>query len=276
MAAGLLAGASGPAAAAPDSPQAPERPLRVMCFNIHHGVGVDGRLDLERIAQLVEQQEAEVVGLQEVDRHFSSRSDFVDQAQWLARRLQMHVVYGANLSYAPLQPGAPRREYGTAVLSRHPILEWSNTFLPMRPGAEQRGLLHALVTVRGVPVRIYNTHLQHTSTAERMAQVTRIRELIGDPDESVILVGDLNATPEAPEIIEITKDLSDTWLDAGVGPGHTYDAESPHARIDYVLSSDDVVARSAAVIASESSDHLPVVVDVALPGSKVGVALGAR
>ncbi|MGH3660152.1 MAG: endonuclease/exonuclease/phosphatase family protein, partial [Micromonosporaceae bacterium] len=219
--AAFLLGAAVPAAAESGTPQAPDRPLRVLCFNIHHGVGTDDRLDLERIARLVEEQDAEVLGLQEVDRHFGARSDFVDQAGWLARRLQMHVVYGANLSFDPLQPDAPRREYGTAWLSRHPIHEWSNTFLPKRETSEQRGLLYAKVTVRGVPVRLYNTHLQHTSATERLAQVAKIRELIGTPDESVILVGDLNATPEAPEILEVTRDLVDTWVEAGVGPGYT-------------------------------------------------------
>lgn len=269
---GTVAGVSGPAAALPGTAQSQERELRVMCFNIHHGVGLDGRLDLERIARVAESQSAEVIGLQEVDRHFSARSNFVDQARWLAGRLDMHVVYGANLSYDPLQPDAPRREYGTALLSRYPIHEWSNTFLPKEPTSEQRGLLYARLTVRGVPLRVYNTHLQHTSGTERMAQVIRIRELIGTPGESLVLLGDLNATPEAPEIAEITRDLVDTWLEAGVGPGYTYDAASPTKRIDYVLSSADVVTRAAAVVTTDSSDHLPVLADVVLPGGLVGTA----
>jgi endonuclease/exonuclease/phosphatase family metal-dependent hydrolase len=271
--AGIVAGASGPVLAQPGTAETQQRELRVMCFNIHHGVGLDGRLDLERIARVTESQAAEVVGLQEVDRHFSTRSNFVDQARWLADRLGMHVVFGANLSYDPLEPGAPRRDYGTALLSRYPIHEWSNTFLPKEPTSEQRGLLYARLTVRGVPLLVYNTHLQHTSQTERMAQVIRIRELISTPNESLLLLGDLNATPDAPEIAEITKDLTDTWLAAGVGPGYTYDAANPTKRIDYVLSSSGIVARTAAVVTTGSSDHLPVVVDVVLPGGLVG---GAR
>jgi len=100
----------------------------------------------------------------------------------------------------------------------------------------------------------------------------RIRELIGTPRESLVLLGDLNATPDAPEIAEITKDLTDTWLEAGVGPGYTYDAANPTKRIDYVLTSGGVVARTAAVATTDSSDHLPVVVDVVLPGGLVGAS----
>ena len=53
--------------------------LRVASFNIHHGVGLDGKLDLDRIAEVVRSTGAEVVGLQEVDRHLSVRSGWIDQ-----------------------------------------------------------------------------------------------------------------------------------------------------------------------------------------------------
>lgn len=247
----------------------PERPLRVATFNIHHGAGLDGLVDLERIAVVVDQTDAEVVGLQEVDRHFGERSNFVDQATWLARRLRMRVVFGANLDFDPLTPGAPRRQYGTAILSRYRIHEWRNTLLPRPEGGEQRGLLEATISVRGARVRVFNTHLQHTSQVERLAQIQLIREVLTTTRESVVLLGDLNATPETPEIAAITEDLADAWAQAGVGDGFTYDAATPHARIDYVLSSPDVVARTAAVVATDASDHLPVVVDLALPGSRV-------
>jgi endonuclease/exonuclease/phosphatase family metal-dependent hydrolase len=245
------------------------RPLRAASFNIHHGVGVDGLLNLERIATVVEDTHPDVIGLQEVDRHFGERSDFVDQARWLADRLDLHVVFGANLDLEPLTPGAPRRQYGTAILSRYRIREWRNTLLPRPAGGEQRGLLEAVVNVRGVRVRAYNTHLQHNSQEERLAQVAAIRSIVAEARESVVLVGDLNATPDSPEIGAITEDLADAWAQAGEGDGFTYDAETPHARIDYVLTSSDIVARTAAVVTSDASDHLPVVADLVLPGGRI-------
>lgn len=265
--AGIVAG-TGPAGGHPAAAP-PPRPLRVSTFNIHHGVGLDDLLDLERIAATVESTEAEVVGLQEVDRHFGERSAFVDQATWLAERLGMYVVFGANLDRDPLTPEAPRRQYGTAILSRHRITEWTNTLLPRPEGGEQRGLLEAVVSVRGLPVRVFNTHLQHNSQVERLAQIAALREILADADESVVLLGDLNATPESPEIDSITEDLVDAWVTAGVGDGYTYDADTPHARIDYVMSSGDVVARTAAVVPTDAADHLPVVVDLGLPGGGV-------
>lgn len=252
-------------------PSAVDRPLRVMSFNIHHGAGLDGQLDLQRIADVIDEADLDVVGLQEVDRHWSSRSDFVDQAEWLARELNMHVVYGANLDLDPASPDQPRRQYGTAILSDAPILESDNTYLPRFDGHEQRGLLRARVVVRGVPVQVYNTHLQHNNAAERIAQAEAIEALIGTPDDSVVMMGDLNAVPGTPEIETLVDRLIDAWVAAGVGDGSTYPAEDPDRRIDYVLTSDDVIVRTAAVITSDSSDHLSVQADVLLPGAKVGV-----
>jgi endonuclease/exonuclease/phosphatase family metal-dependent hydrolase len=264
--ASVVAG-TGTAAGAPGAP--PPRPLRVATFNIHHGVGLDGLLDLERIAATVDSTGAEVVGLQEVDVHFGVRSNFVDQANWLADRLGMYVVFGANLDFDPLTPDAPRRQYGTAILSAHRIRAWTNTLLPRPEGGEQRGLLEAHIRVRGLPVRVFNTHLQHNSQVERLAQIAAIRDVLAGTDESVVMLGDLNATPESPEIANLTEDLVDAWVTAGVGDGFTFDAATPHARIDYVMSSGDIVARTAAVVTTDAADHLPVVVDLGLPGGGV-------
>jgi endonuclease/exonuclease/phosphatase family metal-dependent hydrolase len=264
--ASVVAG-TGTAAGAPGAP--PPRPLRVATFNIHHGVGLDGLLDLERIAATVDSTGAEVVGLQEVDVHFGMRSNFVDQANWLADRLGMYVVFGANLDFDPLTPDAPRRQYGTAILSAHRIRAWTNTLLPRPEGGEQRGLLEAHIRVRGFPVRVFNTHLQHNSQVERLAQIAAIRDVLAGTDESVVMLGDLNATPESAEIANLTEELVDAWVTAGVGDGFTFDAATPHARIDYVMSSGDIVARTAAVVTTDAADHLPVVVDLGLPGGGV-------
>ena len=259
-----------PAATASEAPAAASlRELRVATFNIHHGVGLDGVLDLARIAATVERTGAEVVGLQEVDRHWSERSNFVDQATWLADVLGMDLAFGANLDLDPPAAGAPRRQYGTAILSAHKIRATTNTLLPRPLGGEQRGLLEAVIKVRGIPVRVFNTHLQHDSQLERLAQVARIREVLATAEESVVLLGDLNATPDTPEIAGLTDRLVDAWVTAGVGDGFTFDAATPHARIDYVMSSGNVVARTAAVVTTDAADHLPVVVDLALPGKRL-------
>nr|WP_245975491.1 endonuclease/exonuclease/phosphatase family protein [Amycolatopsis palatopharyngis] len=241
-----------------------------MSFNIHHGAGVDGRLDLRRIADVVKTARVDVLALQEVDRHWSERSEFVDQAAWLADALDMHAVYGANLDRDPVEAGQPRRQYGTAILSAVPILDSENISLPKYEGHEQRGLLRARIVVRGTVAQIYNTHLQHNDAAERLEQAQAIKQLIAERDEPAILLGDLNALPDAPEIRTLLEGLVDTWEAGGSGEGWTYPSQAPDRRIDYILTSADIGTRSATVVTSDGSDHLPVRAEVLLPGAGGG------
>ncbi|TDD30757.1 metal-dependent hydrolase [Kribbella turkmenica] len=255
----MLAPTSAVAAEPADTAGRPERPLTVMTYNIHHGAGYDGVLDLERIAVLIEKSGADVIGLQEVDRHWSERSNRVDQPAWFAKRLNMHYGYAANLDLPPLNPGEPNRQYGTAILSRYPIKDFTNTLLPKYPGQEQRGLAVATIKVRGVELRFANTHLTHNNNAERLEQAQKVVSVLGASEQPTMLVGDLNARPDAPEIKTLTALLSDTWVDVGTGPGYTSPAENPTARIDYLLHSSRVTPKKAAVPVSPASDHLPVV-----------------
>jgi endonuclease/exonuclease/phosphatase family metal-dependent hydrolase len=257
----LLASCAPPPAAT----SAPTRALKVMTLNIHHGVGVDGLLDLDRIAATIASSGADLVGLQEVDRHFSARSNFVDQASYLASVLHMSVAFGANLDLDPLVPGQPRRQFGNALLSRFPILSWANTLLPRVAGSEQRGLLEAMIDTDNGPMSVFATHLHFASSAERVVQVQAIIDAISPPDAREVLLCDLNASPGSPEVVALLTRFTDAWVEAGNGDGFTFPSSDPQFRIDYVLTSRDLSVSSAAVVASGSSDHLPVVATVTPP-----------
>jgi endonuclease/exonuclease/phosphatase family metal-dependent hydrolase len=241
--------------------------MRVATFNIHHGDGQDGVPDLERTARTLAATGGDLIGLQEVDRHFSARSGWVDQAAWLGERLDMQVVFGANLDLSPTEPGAPRRQYGNALLSAYDILDWHNILLPRLGNDEQRGLLDVLVDVAdGSLTHILVTHLQHDSRTARLLQVDAIRQVLASSEPPVVLAGDLNARPDTTEIRQLTDALVDAWATAGRGPGYTFSARRPRARIDYVMSSDDLVAWGAEVMRSQAADHLPLVADLQSAG----------
>ncbi len=255
---GLLAAGLTPAAAHDgDHPGPADVRLSVLTFNIHAGLGPDRSLDLEGIAEEIRRSGADVVGLQEVDRHYGPRSSYIDEPAWLAERLQLHVAYGANLDLEPEQPGQPRRQYGTAILSRFPIQESENILLPNQDGLEQRGLLRARILARGSRVDVYTTHLQHNTPSIRAAQASRIVELVGQRSCPALLTGDLNATPQEEPTRILTAELADSWPAAG-GAGFTYPAEAPTKRIDYVLHSESVRASQAEVLPTAVSDHRPV------------------
>ncbi|MDR2999136.1 MAG: endonuclease/exonuclease/phosphatase family protein [Microbacterium sp.] len=258
-------GAAPATAATPPLPDAATRDVTVVSYNIHHAQGADGALDLERIAQVLEKSGADVIGLQEVDRHFGARSDYVDQAAWLADRLGMSYCYSANLDLDPETGRTERRQYGTAILSSYPMGDCENTLLPNQPGGEQRGLAQADVRVRGVELRVYNTHLTHQSQQGRLDQAAVFNEKARAAGMPTVLVGDLNAEPGTPEYDAFTQVLADAWPVVGDGPGYTFDSDNPIGRIDYALTSADVTPIAAEVVATIASDHMPLVTEVILP-----------
>lgn len=269
LAAGVVLAGLSPAepatAANPVTAKPPARTLTVMSFNIHHAAGTDGVVDVERIADVVRANHIDVVAMQEVDRHYSERSGWADEPAELAKTLGYHVVFGANIDEDPPAAGQPRIQYGTAILSRYPIVHWSNTLLFRSPDQEQRGLLRADIEVRGARVHVFDTHLEAYSLLDRGTQAQQVADLIGDARPS-ILMGDLNATPDAPELAPIFAKVADAWPVAGTGPELTYPAEGPVKRIDFVLTAAGAQPRQCTVVTTNpvAADHLPVACEVSL------------
>ncbi|MEL4503658.1 endonuclease/exonuclease/phosphatase family protein [Luteococcus sp. H138] len=217
------------------------------------------------MATVLEQTDAQVIGLQEVDRHWGERSEHVDQAKWLAERLGMNYCYTANLDNPPADGHTENRQYGTAILSDYPLENCTSTPLTNHPKGEQRSLAQADLKVRGVPVRFYNTHLTHNSDAGREVQAREMNEIIAADDRPAILVGDLNAGPEKPVYQDFVKHLTDVWAAVGEGDGFTFDSDNPKGRIDYILASGQVVPISMKVVPTIASDHMPIVAELKLP-----------
>lgn len=239
--------------------------ITVLSYNIHHGEGLDGELDLQRIADEITATGADVIGLQEVDNHWGERSEWQDQAAALAELLDMHYAFGANLDLDPGEGQTHRRQYGTAVLSRYPIRSAQNHLLtnieyPERP-TEQRGVLHAVINYRGAHLDFYNTHLDHQRTEQRISQVNEILDIVAQSRGTAILVGDLNATPETPEVSMLT---DGPFVDAFAGSDgdFTYPAETPTKRIDFILAADALAITDAEVLSTQASDHLPITATV--------------
>ena len=238
--------------------------ITLLSYNIHSGVGVDGIVDLGRIVDVIVASGADLVALQEVDRHRRAQSRFEDQPGVLAERLGLHLAYAANLDEEPARPGARRAQYGTALLSRRPLEGVTNTLLPCFPGSEQRGLLEACVVVDGTVLRVLGTHLQWDTETERTRQAEAVVATLDE--RPTVLLGDLNTTPGSTAHTCLAGRLEDAWTVVGEGDGHTFDAEPPPRRIDYVWVGGGVRAVSAQVVRSEASDHHALRVEVALPG----------
>lgn len=286
----ILGGAvlgAGPAVASPGQGKTKTTDVTVMSFNIHYGADSDNSFDLERTASVIEDSGAEIIGLQEVDNHWGARSEFLDEAAWLADRLDMHVVYGANLDEPPLPGDTENRQYGTAILSEYPILSSENHLLTNieyeEQPTEQRGLLEAVVNVRGNHIAFYSTHLDFQREEQRALQVEEILEITGTSKRPAVIVGDLNAAPDAPELQPLFSAFTDTFAALGQNEDYTFgpdleglpgsgSVENPTLRIDYILTARGATATSAEVIRTTASDHLPIVAELSItktPNGKV-------
>jgi endonuclease/exonuclease/phosphatase family metal-dependent hydrolase len=229
----------------------------VLTFNIHHGEGMDRRIDLPRIARVIQSVQPDLVALQEVDRA-TGRSGGVDQLAELARLTEMHAAFGKAIDH---QGGA----YGVAILSRYEIESQKTHLLPSQPDREQRVALEVRPKLPAGPALVFvSLHLDHQLATERIAQVERIIEIFADETRPVILAGDFNARPESDELARLTAkwSLSDSQEKAFTCP-----AEAPAYKIDYVLYPAAAAWRVQSVRVvddSKSSDHRPLIVELVI------------
>jgi endonuclease/exonuclease/phosphatase family metal-dependent hydrolase len=266
-AAAFAASAFAPSAAgqASQQPAPPAVRLRVLTYNIHHGEGTDGKLDLARIAKVISGEKPDLVALQEVDVN-TTRTGGVDQAAELARLTGMHVVFGKAIDY---QGGA----YGNAVLSRFPITSHAVHPLPAKEGSEKRCGLAAVVRPwQGGPALTFvSTHLDHLrDESDRLAQADALQQaLLKDTEQATILAGDLNAVPGS----ETIKRFTGKWVDTGAeANAPTVPAARPNRRIDYVLLRPAAVWRAVETKVLEesvASDHRAVLAVVEWRGQPV-------
>ena len=240
-------------------------PLRVMAYNIHSAIGEDGVLDLDRTAATIGAQHPDVVGLEEVDVNWATRSNYLDEAQELASRLHMRVFFAPIYDLPPDRPGAPNRQFGVAVLSRLPVLATENhpitrlsTQDPNPVPALAPGFGEVVVNDRGVHVHVYVTHLDYRAdpSVRAMQVADTLSILDADPaGEPQVLIGDFNAPPSAPEIAPLLARMHDT----GPAGEPTYPADVPTAKIDYVTAAGWFRVLGGSVPDTQASDHRPVV-----------------
>ena len=219
--------------------------ITFLTYNIRNCRGVGGKVSLGRTAGTIARTGAVVAGLQEVDR-YNPRSCFADQARKFGKMLQMQAVFGPNINPLGLIG------FGNAVLSVYPISAWYNYQLP-REG-ERRGLLRAEICAGPLGFAFYNTHLGLDEN-ERLRQVDKIISVVGAEKLPLVLVGDFNAPPDAPEMRAIAGALPpNKQLD----PLPTFPSVRPEHQIDYIFYSRHWRLVEQRVFDSQASDHLPL------------------
>lgn len=226
-------------------------PVRIMTYNLHNGFNTDGYLDMEAVAQVIENNNPDIIALQEISRGWVI-SGRIDMLTWLSQRLNMPYVSGPTAD--PL--------WGNAILSRYPIVEYENYDLPPRDLFILRGFTSVVIDLGGGNnLQVIATHFHHLegdSDIRRM-QSTAIVDFWNGADRTVIL-GDFNAEPGAPEIDMLRQaGLVDALADMESAQAYTYHSANLYRRIDYIWVSPDLEVQKVHVPFSNASDHLPVI-----------------
>jgi endonuclease/exonuclease/phosphatase family metal-dependent hydrolase len=235
----------------------PKKTIRVMTFNIHTGVGVDKKLDLQRIADVIIQESPDLVGLQEVDRGVR-RTEGIDEIAELAKMTRMDYAFGYNLDY---QEG----QYGIAILSKSLIQKIDHRKYQNRREAERRGMLRVEVDIGGRMIDFVTTHLDYQHDDDRLFETEQLLKFLADVKNPLIVVGDFNDEPDGSAYKLMATKFVDSWIGSRAkGDGFSYSADKATKRIDYIFyrTSDDVRARKVWVVRTPASDHLPVMAEL--------------
>lgn len=226
--------------------------LRIATWNVHEGVGADGRYDPQRISRVLHELDAEVIALQEVPLGGPGRHD-------LAADIEMPP--GWQLAVGPTLD-TPARRFGNAVISRHPIEEVRSIDLSFGR-REPRGALDADIECRGRRLRVVATHLG-LAAAERRAQVRRLLAAFDTDRMPVVLLGDINEW--------FVRGRPLRWLRRHFGvtrPVRSFPARLPLFALDRIWMHPierlvDVRAHRSET-ARVASDHLPIVARIDWP-----------
>lgn len=229
--------------------------VRVLSYNIHIGIGMDGKLNLARTAEVINRVKPDLVALQEVDRN-SKRVGGLDEPAELARLTGMKCAFAKALD-------VPGGDYGELILSRYPLKDIRQDVFPSEQRCESRAVVSARVRLgdHGPEVMFAGTHLEHANSAVRLHQAQQLTRVLAQRQPlAAILAGDLNAAPGSP----VLKAVCEKWQDATAGkPEPTWPSDKPRNKIDYILYRPAErwrVVSSEVVVEPMASDHRPVLV----------------
>jgi endonuclease/exonuclease/phosphatase family metal-dependent hydrolase len=238
---------------------APE--LRVMTYNVHGCVGTDGKRSEARIAEIIAQSGADIVGLQELDLG-RRRSAGVDQAGLIAEHLGWHLHFHPAMSHE-------NEHYGDAIVSRFPLIARQARELPAVPSRfcpEKRSAHWVEVQAASGVVHVINTHLG-LGRRERLVQAQLLAgpEWIGSvpADQALIVLGDFNSLPGSPPWRAIAARMVEVRTVHRHRRAATYPTAFPFLALDHIFVNDRFAVRDVLVFrgsdARKASDHFPLV-----------------
>ena len=233
--------------------------LTCVTYNVHSGVGLDERYDLERIRGVLADLRADVMCLQELNCGMWRRSHD-DQVKVLARGLELTPSFCA---VRPEEQGS----FGLAVLSSLPVVRHEQYDLSYEPTSEPRFCQRVDLAVEADAVlHVFNCHLG-LAARERVFQRNRMLSdailLSEDLHHPVMLLGDFNDSPISVVHRSLRKHFADAFRAVGKRWGPTFKAGPLALRLDRIYCSRNIRVLDCWVPDEDrtrvASDHRPVV-----------------
>jgi endonuclease/exonuclease/phosphatase family metal-dependent hydrolase len=232
----------------------------MMTWNVHHGKNTSNQLSVPAQAKFIAQQGAHVVALQELQTW--------DQNQPALFETELERATGVDWTrvWAPVNDNAGTE--GNLLLTRLPVSS-STTFQMHATGnleaiGPNRSVAQATVSVGGVPVHVFSTHLDYANTTYRTAQLLDMMDWLPRFSGRHVVAGDFNSTPGTYWITTMMGDYYDTWQDVtgSSSGGGTING----VRFDYLFrgraAGDKITPTNVKTVAPNGlSDHSPVIAD---------------
>ncbi|MCL4258283.1 MAG: endonuclease/exonuclease/phosphatase family protein [Anaerolineales bacterium] len=230
--------------------------FRVINYNIHDAVNTDGRVDPEALARIIEESGADVVGLQEISRGWLIWGG-MDMLEWLAQRLDMQYIWGPTAD----------AQWGNAILTRLPIISYTNNPLPPEDVLLLRGYLYAEIEVNGQTLHVIDTHFSEKAGQDDIrAQQASVLVDVAAGRPATIVMGDLNSLPDSLALdVMLGGGFIDISRESGLSNTFTYPSFAADHQIDYIFISPDLQFSDFAIPLTTASDHLPLSVTISLP-----------
>ncbi len=244
--------------------------LRILSYNIHKGFTIGNtEFILQQIRHALREMNADILFLQQVQGDHHDKKwhppewKTAIQFEYLADTLWPHFSYGKNSIY-------PEGHHGNAILSKFPIVEWSNQIISTNR-LEQRGLLKTKIRIpeNGKEILLINTHLDLTQTGRDKQGKMIIESLLPEKDLPFILIGDFNDwNKRLTPTIEKELGAKEAFLNLHGKMPLTFPSFMPMLSLDRAFLHKLKASKAIALTDPhwrKLSDHIPLYLEIELP-----------
>lgn len=234
--------------------------LRIATYNIHKCRGMDGRVNVSRVARVIHEIDAAIIALQEVV-NIEADSPELNQARFISEELGMNLSIGRNRVLRG-------KAYGNVTLSKFPIIFSTNHDISIS-GYEQRGCLRTDIQLsRDTHLHVFNIHLG-TGYSERRGQGRKLveKDILFNPElhSPRVVLGDFNEWTHGLASTLLSTHLESPDIRLHIRRRKTYPGLFPVLHLDHIYHDPALKLGSLSLhrsrIALMASDHLPLVAE---------------